>query len=82
MNDEAGVEGPRHVHRLREVAVSSMIESLAERRLSLINQFGLAPLLGEILALRPGDQVEMNQGILVSDCLIANHMTQNRVLIG
>ena len=61
LNDETGIEGSRHIHRLREVTVSSMIETLAERRLSLINQSGLAPLLGEILSLRPGDQVEVHR---------------------
>ena len=59
LNDETGVEGSRHVHRLREVTVASMVETLAERRLSLINESGPAPLSGELLALRPGDQVEL-----------------------
>ena len=36
-----------------------MIESLAERRLSMINKSGPSPLPGELLALRPGDQVEI-----------------------
>ena len=47
------------MHRLREVSVSSMIESLAERRLTMLNKSGPSPLLGELLALRPGDQVEI-----------------------
>ena len=58
LNDATGIEGSRHVHRLREVTIASMIETLVERRLSLINQSGPAPLPGELLALRPGDQVE------------------------
>ena len=36
-----------------------MIEALAGRRLSMINQIGPSPLLGELLALGPGDQVEI-----------------------
>ena len=58
LNDKAGVEGSRHVRRLRAVAVSSMVETLAERRPSLSSQQGPSPLPGELLALRPGDQVE------------------------
>ena len=61
LNDETGVEGSRHIHRLREVTVSSMIEALAERRLSMINQSGPSPLPGELLALHPGDQVEIDR---------------------
>ena len=59
LNDETEVEGSRHVHRLREITVSSMVEALAERRLSMINQSGPSPLPGELLSLRPGDQVEI-----------------------
>ena len=36
-----------------------MVEALAERRLSMINQAGPAPLPGEFLSLGPGDQVEI-----------------------
>ena len=36
-----------------------MVETLAARRLSLINRSGPAPLPGELLALQPGDQVEV-----------------------
>merc|ERR1711923_18011 len=44
LQDETGIEGSRHVHRLREISVSSMIETLAERRLTMINQAGPTPL--------------------------------------
>ena len=57
LDDETGIEGSHHVHRLREVTVASMVEALAEHRLSLINQSGPTPLPGELLALRLGDQV-------------------------
>ena len=57
--DETGCEGSRNVHRLREISVSSMIAALAERRLTMINKVGPPPLPGELLALRPGDQVEI-----------------------
>ena len=46
LSDETGVEGSRHVHRLREVIVSSMVVALAERRLRVINQSGPSPLPG------------------------------------
>ena len=59
LNDETGVDGSRHVHRLRETMVSSMVEALAERRLSLINRSGPTPLPGELLVLQPCDQVEV-----------------------
>ena len=59
LNDETGVEGSRHIHRLREVAVSSMVVALAERRLRMINSSGPSPLPGELLSLGPGDQVEI-----------------------
>ena len=59
LNDETGIEGSRHDHRLHEVTVAPMVETLAERRLGLINGSGPAPLVGELLALRPGDQVEI-----------------------
>ena len=59
LNDETGIEGSRHVHRLREITISSMVEALAERRLAMINQSGPTPLPGELMALRPGDQVEI-----------------------
>ena len=59
LNDETGIEGSRHIHRLREVTVASMVETLAARRLTMINESGPAPLPGELLALRPGDQVEI-----------------------
>merc|ERR1711884_537346 len=59
LNDETGIEGSRHIHRLREVTVASMVETLAAHRLSLINESGPTPLPGELLALRPGDQVEI-----------------------
>ena len=36
-----------------------MVETLAERRLSMINQQGPSPLPGELLALRSGDPVEI-----------------------
>ena len=36
-----------------------MVETLAERRLSLINQQGPAPLPGELMAVSPGGQVEI-----------------------
>ena len=55
----AGHEHPEHVHRLREIMISSMVEALAERRLSMINQAGPAPLPGELLSLGAGDQVEI-----------------------
>ncbi len=59
LNDETGVGGARNIHRLREVTVASMVETLVERQLSMINESGPAPLAGELLALRPGDQVEI-----------------------
>ena len=61
LQDETGVEGLNHVHRLREVTVSSMVETLAARRLSLINQAGPSPLPAELLSLCPGDQVEIHR---------------------
>ena len=59
LQDETGIDGSRHVHRLREITVPSMIEALVERRLTMINQSGPTPLPGELLSLRPGDQVEI-----------------------
>ena len=38
LDDDTGIEGSRHVHRWRDIAVASMVEALVERRLSLINQ--------------------------------------------
>ena len=61
LQDETGIDGSRHIHRLREITVSSMVEALAERRLSMINQSGPTPLAGELLSLRPGDQVEIHR---------------------
>ena len=40
LNDETGIEGSRHVHGMREATESSMVEALAERRLSMTNQSG------------------------------------------
>ena len=57
--DKTGIEGSRNIHRLRETSVSSMIAALAERRRTMFNKVGPSPLLGERLALRPGDQVEI-----------------------
>ena len=59
LSDETGVDGSRHIHRLRETLVSSMFEALAERRFSLIKRSGPAPVPGTLLALQPGDQVEV-----------------------
>ena len=36
-----------------------MIEALAERRLTMINQSNVAPIVGELLNLKIGDQVEI-----------------------
>merc|ERR1711884_757501 len=38
LNDETGVEGSRHVHRLRDVTIASMVDTLAARRLILTNE--------------------------------------------
>ena len=59
LDDETGIDGSRHVHRLREIMVSSMIEALVGRRLFMINQSGPAPLPGELLSLGTGYQVEI-----------------------
>ena len=39
--------------------MSATVEALVERRLRMIKQSGSPPLLGELLSLRPGDQVEI-----------------------
>ena len=57
LNGETGIEGPQHVHRLRDITIPSMVEVLVERRLSMINKAGPSPFPGELLALRDGDQV-------------------------
>ena len=61
LNDETGVGGARNIHRLREVTVASIVETLVERRLSMIHKAGPSPLPGELLALRDGDQVEIRR---------------------
>ena len=57
LDDETGIDGSRHVHRLRGIMVSSTVEALAERRLSMINQAGPAPLSGELLSLSLSERV-------------------------
>ena len=49
LDGETGIGGHRHAHRLRGIMVSSMVEALVERRLTMINQTGPAPLPGELL---------------------------------
>ena len=58
MQDETGIDGLRHVHRLREVSVGSAVTAMADHRLKLANK-SKTPLAGEQLELSTGDQVEI-----------------------
>ena len=38
LQDEAGIDGLRHVHRLREVSIGSVVTAMAEHRLKLADR--------------------------------------------
>ena len=58
LQDETGIDGLRHVHRLREVSIGSAVTAMAEHRLKLADK-SKTPLSGEQLQLTNGDMVEI-----------------------
>ena len=58
LQDETGIDGLRHVHRLREVSIGSAVTAMAEHRLKLADR-SKTPLSGEQLQLTNGDMVEI-----------------------